>query len=403
MKLCLVTHQHPPNVSTGLGRYSTNLVDMLEKAGHEVTIITHDKRGGASYEKKGRVEVHRLHISKSILMDKLLPNLLDERLLFEKQLKKFFKTFDLNKYDILHILDMRDCLFLNKSIASKIPIIITANDYYPFETSWNIFKFPYFCLDLPLRYINYMYYKLFLPRPMKLADIIIPDTKFAGASINKRVGISNSRIKPIYKGVDYETFYVEGTPDKYTNHKMLYGGSNMERKGVADILKAMPLIIKKFPDAKLTLIGRKSFLFSLQMGYIVWRYKLKGCYEERWYVPSDKIPEYFRSANVFVLAPIIEDLAQIFLESMATKTPVVCTDVDANPEGVVHDETGLLVKPRDPKGIAEAVIKIFSNPEYAKKLGENGRKRVEKMFTKKIMLDRTMEVYKDVLKKSKKK
>lgn len=401
MKICLVTHQHPPNASTGLGRYSMNLTEMLEKEGHEITVITHDKRGGEKYEKKGKVEVRRLHISTSIIADKLLPNLLDERILFERQLKKFFKSFDLSRYDLLHILDMRDCLFLNKRIASQIPVIITANDYYPFETSWNPFKFPYFCLDLPLRYLNYMYYKLFLPKPMKLADMIISDTKFAGASIHNRIKIASEKIHAIYKGVDYDTFFIDGTKDKYYSHKMLYVGSNMERKGVEYILKALPLIIEKFPDAKLIMIGRKSFFFSLQMRYIVKKYNLEKYIEEKWYVPAQEIPNYFKDANVFVLAPIIEDLAQIFLESMATKTPVVCTDVDANPEGVVHEETGILVKAKDYKSIAEGVIKIFSNPEYARKLGENGRKRVEKMFTKKIMFDETLAVYKEILKKKK--
>lgn len=404
MKICLVTHQHPPNVSTGLGRYSMNLTEMLEKEGHEVTVITHDKRGGEKYEKRGNVEIYRLTIPKSFVADKFLPNLLDERILFESKLKKFFKKRDLSKYNLLHILDMRDSLFLNKRIASQIPVIITANDYYPFETSWNIFKFPYFCLDLPLRYLNYMYYKLFLPRHMKKADIIICNSHYTAKSIEKNTTIPKDKLKVIYKGINVKQFSSKDKLDenKYKSHMILSVGSNMERKGVEYILKALSIIKKKYPDTKLVMIGRKSWFFKKQMEKIVKKHNLYGNINEEWYIHEKDIPKYLKNANVFVMPSIIEALGQVYMEAMCMKTPVIGTNVGGVPE-VISKECGYLVEPKNSKEIAEKIIEIFDEPQKAKELGENGRKIVEKRFSMNKMVDETIKVYEEIIKDKNKK
>ena len=407
MKICFVTHQHPPNVSTGLGRYSMNLTQLLEKQGHKVTVITHDKRGGKKYEKKGNIEVYRLHIPKSRLLDKVLPNLLDERILFESRLKSFFKRFDLRSYDVLHILDMRDSMFLNKKISKQIPTFITANDYYPFEASWNMFRFPYFCLDLPLRYLNYMYYKFFLPRHMMFATIIIANSNYTARTINRYTNIPKHKLKVIYKGINIKTFSEKGGWDdkkKYNSHNIIYIGSNMERKGVDYLLKALPRVIKRFPDTKLTMIGRKSWLFKKQMEKIVKRWKLDKHIEENWYVPGEKISGFLKNSNVFVMPSIIEALGQVYMEAMCMKTPVIGTNVGGVPE-VIDDKTdekcGFLVRPRNAKEIGDAIIKVFENPELAKKMGKNGKNIVLRKFSMDTMFADTIDLYKDILEKRK--
>ena len=67
-----------------------------------------------------------------------------------------------------------------------------------------------------------------------------------------------------------------------------------------------------------------------------------------------------------------------FLEANAFGKPVVGGRVGGVPDAVVQGTTGLLVDPRSDSEVAEAIIRLLKNPEEARRLGDNGRRRVEK-------------------------
>ena len=381
---------------SGPGRYSTNLVNELANKGHLVTVVTPMIVGDKMHEKDGGIEVHRVPIKSLKSVEKFLPNILDMRIMFSIALRGFFRQFDVSRFDILHILDVHDSYFLTSRLSKAVPTIISVNDYYSFETPWNIFRFPYRSTDMALRYLHYNATKVLNSKYLKIASMVISDTKYTADSIAKNAGVPRGSIRVVYKGVDLEKFTVKAAPEKYKNHNMLFVGSNMERKGVADIVRAMPEILKEFPDARLTIIGRASKMYKRKIESIIRKNGLNSV-EILDGVASGEITRYYENANVFVLAPVIEDLAQVLLEAMSTKTPVVCTGVGANPEGVVDGVTGLLVKPKSPAQISDAVKKIFKNQKMAKEMGEQGRKRAESLFASSRMLGETMRVYSEVL------
>lgn len=397
MNVCIVGHEYPPNVISGPGRYALNLVEELSRDGHSVTVITPLVRGGKSYERNGSVEIYRLKIRQLGFMEKVLPNLLDTRIMFSLRLRRFFRKFDLSSYDVIHILDVHDSYFLKDEISGKVPVIISVNDYYSFETSWNPLKFAYFSTDIALRYVHYNATKVLNSTYLRKASRIISDTQYTARSIAKNVGIENANISVIYKGVDLEKFTKTVGSDKYESHRILYVGSNMERKGVDDIIRSMPSIMEKFPDARLTIIGRCSVIYKRRLMGIIRKNSISHAIEFIETIPPGKIMKHYEVANVFVMAPVIEDLAQVLMESMATKTPVVCTGVGANPEGIVDDVTGLLVPPHRPDLISEKVCRIFASPKDAERMGSRGRKRVETMFDSGRMARETTGIYSGVL------
>ena len=157
MKILIAAHEYPPNVTSGSGRYAENLVDYLVKKGNAVTVVTLGIRGGEKYERNKNLEIYRLDIPRSGFLDKILPNVLDDRILFGRQLKKFFKKIDIGLYDVLHIIDKGYAFAGN---AVKIPKIVSVNDAYALETPLNPFKIPYFSTDFFLRYPYYQFVKL---------------------------------------------------------------------------------------------------------------------------------------------------------------------------------------------------------------------------------------------------
>ena len=97
--------------------------------------------------------------------------------------------------------------------------------------------------------------------------------------------------------------------------------------------------------------------------------------------------------SVFALPSHVEGMSNALLEAMAAGLPVVATDVGGNGEVMVAGETGLLVPPRDPDALAEALVLLLKDPERARAMGAAGRARVEQSFTVEQMVARLQTLY----------
>jgi glycosyltransferase involved in cell wall biosynthesis len=107
----------------------------------------------------------------------------------------------------------------------------------------------------------------------------------------------------------------------------------------------------------------------------------------------DDVPKLIAGCDVFALPSLIEGLPLVVLEAMAQSRPVVATSVGGTPELVADGETGLLVRPSDPAGLAAAIAGLLADPERARAFGIAGRRRVEDQFTVDAMTHRVLEVY----------
>lgn len=105
------------------------------------------------------------------------------------------------------------------------------------------------------------------------------------------------------------------------------------------------------------------------------------------------VPAVLQESTLSVLPSLSESFSNSLLESMAAGLPVVATNVGGNPEIVQDGETGLLVPPRDPAAMADAIIRVLEAPEMAKRFGGAGRERVMKHFSLETVIRRTSELY----------
>lgn len=95
-----------------------------------------------------------------------------------------------------------------------------------------------------------------------------------------------------------------------------------------------------------------------------------------------------------------EGLSNSIMEYMACGLPVVCTDSGGNREIVLDGRTGLIVPPRDPAAVVNALRFLLDEPETARRFGEAGRERIRKEFSTRAMVDKTVTVYESVLQDS---
>jgi len=165
-------------------------------------------------------------------------------------------------------------------------------------------------------------------------------------------------------------------------------------KGQREYILAAQQIRNEFPEAMFAIIG-EDIEFD---GY--YRHELERLAR---HLGLDDRVQFFgfrRDAaqlihgfDVFVLPSWIEGLPVTVLEAMAAGKPVVATSVGGVPELVVEGETGLLVPPRDPERLAEAIAELLHHPDVARRMGTNGCARVREHFSQSEMLKQVMALY----------
>ncbi len=112
------------------------------------------------------------------------------------------------------------------------------------------------------------------------------------------------------------------------------------------------------------------------------------------------IAPYYHACDVFILPSIArsEAFGIVQLEAMACAKPVVNTALDSGVPFVSrHGESGLTVQPKKPEALAAAINLLLRNPACMKRFGQQGRRRVEREFSKKAMSAGILDVYREVL------
>jgi glycosyltransferase involved in cell wall biosynthesis len=143
-------------------------------------------------------------------------------------------------------------------------------------------------------------------------------------------------------------------------------------KGLNDLIAAAPRVKRAVPDVTFVVAGRGDRLTRQRR-----LMRAAGCFRlEQRFVPREERDELFSEASVVVL-PYVEGTTSAVLPlAQAHGKPVVVTDVGGLAEAVEHGRTGLVVPPRDPSALADAVVRLLADPPGAARLGEAGRRKL---------------------------
>jgi glycosyltransferase involved in cell wall biosynthesis len=105
-----------------------------------------------------------------------------------------------------------------------------------------------------------------------------------------------------------------------------------------------------------------------------------------------------QAIDLFTLPSHREGMPRSIIEAMASGKPVVATDIRGCREEVVHDLTGLIVPLRDRQALAQAMTLILSDSGLARRMGSQGRQRAEDLYNERDVLDREIQVYRNLTK-----
>ncbi|MCA1818301.1 MAG: glycosyltransferase family 4 protein, partial [Acidobacteria bacterium] len=120
-----------------------------------------------------------------------------------------------------------------------------------------------------------------------------------------------------------------------------------------------------------------------------------------WRYAPDDMPEVHAALSILVSASTRpESFGLVLAEAMAAGKPVVATNHGGAREVCVEGETALLVPPRDPRRMADAILKLLRDPSKAAAMGRAGRERAERHFDERRQARELQLLYEDVLKRA---
>jgi glycosyltransferase involved in cell wall biosynthesis len=170
---------------------------------------------------------------------------------------------------------------------------------------------------------------------------------------------------------------------------ILFFGRIWEYKGLEYLVRAEPLITARVPDVRILIAGQ---------GEDLGRYTRMMVHPERFtldnkFISDERASDYFQSASVVVLPYIEASQSGVIPIAYTAAKPVVATMVGGLPEMVEDGRTGYLVAPRDTVQLANAVSRLLLDEPLRRRMGLNGKKKIEAECSPAIVAHKTLDVY----------
>lgn len=175
-----------------------------------------------------------------------------------------------------------------------------------------------------------------------------------------KLGVPNKKISVLRNGVDLKKFSPSDDRGALRaklsiNRKTILSVGNLvELKGHHLIIQAM----SKLPEFDLLIAGEGQEQTNLET--LISSLGLQERVHMLGSISQEKLKEYYRSADVLVLASSREGLANVLLESIACGTPVVATKVGGTPEVITSPDAGLLIEERSSEAIIQGIFSIIN-------------------------------------------
>lgn len=205
-------------------------------------------------------------------------------------------------------------------------------------------------------------------------------------------------------------FYeAEWSYDRCEKHSLFFSQSHYPIKGLHNFLVAISKVKQCYPDLKVRILGKSpiptSFLSKLKQGtYERYLTELIRCNQLEdnieWLGQLDEgamIKEYLRS-NIFVCSSSIENSSNSIGEAMLVGVPVIASDVGGVKSLLKHNEEGILYQGTAPYMLADGIIRLFEDSQYASYIGANAKKRALKTHSISENYKQMYNIYKKITK-----
>ena len=374
MQIAFVTLGYTPLRDSGLAIGGERVVRALLDAGHQVTLIAAARGRLPETHVHPALEIHRLPLGRSNWIGYAA-----------RAARKLRALNHARPFDVVHFFD------LHFAYAYRGPFVATL--HHSFHQRLSVLGgAPH--KELP-RFAYYSLARLLAEQPaLRRASGLLAVSTATRDEFIHAYGVAPDRVALTRHGTD--TNFFQPTPRARLLRArlglaedepvLLFVGFVTPRKGLDYLAQALPLMR---PTPRLLIVGRWA------EGYRSRFLRLLGPLADRvveaGYVSDEDLPAYYSLADIYVSASLMEGFGHPLAEALACETPVVAVAAGAVAE--VIGPGGLLVPPRDPAALAEAVSELLRDAALRHELGQRGREYIERDFSVRAMREATLDAY----------
>ena len=213
------------------------------------------------------------------------------------------------------------------------------------------------------------------------------------------------KVRVVHNGVDIDKFKpptdkrrvkqeLGFNPDDIA---ILSVGRLYARKGLFTLIDSMPVVVKRFPNAKFIISGKgqshemkKLIAHATSLG-------VRGNIVFTGYTPDKKLPKLYQAADIFAFSTYYEHHPFAVLEALSSQLPVVTTNVGGIPETITNGKDGFMCQPFDSRGFSDRVLYLLDHPAAAQEMAFQARRTIVERFDWRIVVQKVLKVYNEAL------
>ena len=257
----------------------------------------------------------------------------------------------------------------------------------------DITRLPKFTIEHPSWFIYWLNFNNLKNK----CDLFLSYSLFFTSKL-EALGVNRNKIKTHYIGIKVRNY--DCKPD-YSSKAITTAGRLVEKKGTEYLIKAFSLTLKKYPAAKLVIIGdgylknrliklTNELKISTNVFFVGWKNR-------------DDVIKTMIGSSIFAMPSVTasdgdsEGVPSVIKEAMSLGLPIIGTYHAGIPEAVINGENGFLVPERDTNALAEKIDTLFSNPHLCETFGNRGKEIVSEKFNLDTQILKLENIYKDFI------
>lgn len=232
------------------------------------------------------------------------------------------------------------------------------------------------------------------------ADALVGVSQYVVDHTAKHLGFDSTKVPVIFNPVNLDRFY-KADPLLMVPGRIVFIGTICEKKGIRQLVMAMPAICREVASAHLVIAGR-DWLFPSGLSYTEY---LKGfidpAVKDRIHfvgvLPHSEVPALIESAEVCAFPSHMEAMPLAWLEALAMGKAVVASETGPGPEVIYSNVTGMLCDPYDSSDMANCIIKILENKVFRDELGQRAQEDIRHRFSIQEIINANCEFYRSIV------
>ena len=386
LKVALISEEFPPFMFGGIGSACYDYAMALSKKGVQTTVFCGKSRKISREQINSNLEIVRLPCLEAP------PRFVWFQL---QNLKPFMNL--LGDYSVLHVFNPQagaTTALLKQKLKKPLVTSIHGLHLSSLKLSLCSPRANWTAKDIGFQLAGYPLQVLLHDVCLRNSDHVAVCNYSTATELKQMFSYLNpDKVSVIYNGLNFEDIPTS-EPNGENCESIVYCGRLYWAKGVTFFINALAKLKRDHPDFRADIFGdgplRKKVTSRVSELGLADNVNIRG------FVPRKQMLREIEKASMVVLPSLYEAQPVAVLEAMACKKPVIAFDLPFAAEIIKPDFNGFLAKPGDVADLADKIRILIEDKELRGRLGENGYGYVKKNHNWDTLVERYLEVYRDL-------